>query len=55
MERRPGGEVIETAREARQGYLDRPVCSCSWSALPLPSLFWEFCGSACGRAPRDRP
>jgi hypothetical protein len=25
MERRPGGEVIETAREARQGYLDRPV------------------------------
>jgi cobalamin biosynthesis Mg chelatase CobN len=25
MERRPGGEVVETAREARQGYLDRPV------------------------------
>jgi hypothetical protein len=25
MERRPGGEVVETAREARQGYLGRPV------------------------------
>ena len=25
MERRPGGGVVETAREARQGYLDRPV------------------------------
>ncbi|MBX6424476.1 MAG: hypothetical protein IRZ09_00905 [Variibacter sp.] len=25
MEKRGRGEVIETAREARQGYLDRPV------------------------------
>ena len=25
MERRAGGEVVETAREARQGYLGRPV------------------------------
>ena len=25
MERRASGEVVETAREARQGYLDRPV------------------------------
>ena len=24
MERRASGEVVETAREARQGYLDRP-------------------------------
>lgn len=25
MHKRPNGEVVETAREARQGYLDRPV------------------------------
>ena len=25
MERRSSGQVVETGREARQGYLDRPV------------------------------
>ena len=25
MYKRPTGEVVETGREARQGYLDRPV------------------------------
>jgi hypothetical protein len=25
MHKGPSGEIVETAREARQGYLDRPV------------------------------
>ena len=25
MQKRPSGEVVETATEARQGFLDRPV------------------------------
>lgn len=46
MHKAPGGEVVETAREARQGYLDRPVLVVlvvsTVLAMGILLLMWGF-------------
>lgn len=46
MEKRASGQVVESAREARQGFLDRPVLSVLGVSLALCfvvlGLVWFF-------------
>ena len=46
MHKGPDGQVVETGREARQGFLDRPVLvvlvASTVGALVILGLLWKF-------------